>query len=593
MKFKTDKKKDLRRSHIMEFGAAVLIIIFVNLISHYLFGRLDLTAEHRYTISKSTKQMLKAVDETVLFRVYLEGDIPSDYKRLQNETREMLNQFRAYNRNIEYEFVNPNNFEDKQEQQVFYQKLAQKGIQPAFIQVQNEDGVTQKVLIPAADVYYKGRETSIQLMQNQTYEAEDVALNNSIQNLEYVLSNAIRGLSRSVKPKLGFLLGHGELERGAVYDIQMALFGNYSMENVMLTKDSVADVNALTTRIRTADSTMKLTNKYDVLVVAKPTQAFSDQELYLLDQYVMYGGKVLWLIDPLDADMDSLAEHHQAVVTRLPENLNEMLFTYGVRVNSDLIMDVRCRPIPMAVGQVGDKAQLAFRPWLYFPDIVPTSEHPIVRNLDMIKTDFVSSIDLIDNDITKTVLLATSEFTRVKNAPIIIDLNEAKADVRQEDQRLFNRQSVPIAVLLDGQFNSMFRSRLAPSFTSLPEMGYKSKSEATKMIVISDGDMIKNRYSYKDNSTYPLGYDYYTQTMYANKQFLLNCIDYLAGEEDVLATRSRNVKMRKLNVIKSKDNRTTYQVANVALPVVLILVVAPVVVMVRKKKYVKKAKGRK
>lgn len=593
MKFKTDKKKDLRRSHIIEFAAAFLIIIFVNLISHYLFGRLDLTAEHRYTISKATKQMLKEVDETVLFRVYLEGDIPSDYKRLQNETREMLNQFRAYNRNVEYEFVNPNSFEDKQEQQVFYQKLAQKGIQPAFIQVQNEDGVTQKVLIPAADVFYKGRETSIQLMQNQTYEAEDVALNNSIQNLEYVLSNAIRGLSRSVKPKVGFLLGHGELERGAVYDIQMALFDNYRLENVLLTKDSVADVNALTTRNRAADSTIKFSNKFDVLVVAKPTQEFSDQELYVIDQYVMYGGKVLWLVDPLDADMDSLATQHQAVVTRLPENLNEMLFTYGVRINSDLIMDVRCRPIPMAVGQVGDKAQLAFRPWLYFPDLVPTSEHPIVRNLDMIKTDFVSSIDLIDNDITKTVLLATSEFSRVKNAPIIIDLNEAKSDVSQEDQRLFNRQNIPVAVLLDGEFNSMFRSRLAPSFTSLPEMGYKSKSQPTKMIVISDGDMIKNRYSYKDNSTYPLGYDYYTQTMYANKQFILNCIDYLAGDEDVLATRSRNVKMRKLNVIKAKESRTAYQVLNVGLPVVLILLVAPVVIVVRKRRFIKKKSNKK
>ena len=578
---KSSKKKDIKRSNIFELCALLLAIVFVNLIGHYLFARLDLTAEKRYTISKATKKMLKEVDEPVLFRVYLEGEIPADYKRLQNETREMLNQFRAYNKNIEYEFVNPNDFDDEQEQQVFYQKLAQNGIQPSFVQMQTKDGVMQQILIPAADVYYKGRETSIQLLQNQAYVAEDQALNNSIQNLEYVLSTAIRGLSRSQKPHIGFLLGHGELEKGALYDIQMSLFDSYSLENVFLDNN----INALTGRNRSqSDSAMTFYNKFDVLVVAKPTKAFTDQELYLIDQYVMYGGRILWLIDPLDADMDSLAEQPQAIATRLPLNLDEMLFTYGVRVNPDIVMDVRCRPIPMTVGYVGDKPQIKFCPWYYFPEIVPLSPHPIVRNLDLIKTDFVSSIDLIDNGIDKTVLLATSEFSRIKNAPAIIDLNDGKVE---PDRRLFNRSQLAVAVLLEGQFKSMWRNRLAPSFTEIPEMGYKDLSEETKMIVISDGDMIKNRFSYKDNASYPLGYDFYTQTMYANKQFILNAINYLAGDEDILATRSRNVSLRKIDVVKAKEGRTGYQVLNVVLPVVLVLLVAPVVIIIRKKKFVK------
>lgn len=583
----TDKKKNLKRSHLIELCAALLIIVFANLVGHYLFARLDLTAEKRYTISKSTKKMLRGLDEPVLFRVYLEGNLESDYQRLQNETKEMLNQFRAYSKYVEYEFVNPNNFANEQEQQQFYQKLAQKGIQPAYLQVKTANGYEQQILIPAADVSYKGRETSVQLLQSQAYVSNEVALNNSIQDLEYVLSNAIRGLSRAVKPKIGFTTGHGELDNRSLYDIMMSLMDNYTLDNV----DITGDINVLTERMRGGkDSTMRFVNKYDVLVVAKPTQPFSDQELYVLDQYIMYGGKVLWLIDPLNADLDSLQSHDQAVVTRYPLNLDEMLFNYGVRINSNLIEDVRCRPIPLVVGMVGDKPQMDFRPWFYFPELMPTSQHPIVRNLDLIKSDFASSIDLIDNSsteqITKTVLLSTSEYSRVKNAPVIIDINEAKVDVNKLDQRLFNRKNLPVAVLLEGSFHSMWHNRLAPSFTSIPEMGYRDTSVDTKMIVVSDGDMIKNRINFKENAAYPLGYDFFTQTMYANKQFLLNAIDYLAGNEAGLQTRSRNVTMRKLNAMDAKKNRTTYQVLNVALPVALLALVLPVVVAVRRRRFI-------
>lgn len=581
MKRTSIEKRNIKRSNLIEFGAAILIIIFVNLIGYYLFGRLDLTAEHRYTLTKNTKNLLKNVDETVLFRIYLEGEeLPSEYQRLQNETREMLNQFRAYNKNIEYEFVDvsPSSFESEAEAKSFYEKLAQNNIQPASVQMQTKNGVSQQFLIPAAQVYYRGRETYVQLMQSQSYMSEEQAMNNSIQDLEYVLSNAIRNLSRAQKPKIGFLLGHGELERGAVYDIQMALNENYHMENVYLN----GNINALTGRNRAAkDSSMHFYNKFDVLVVAKPILPFTDQELYLIDQFVMYGGRVLWLVDPLAADLDSLAEQPQTVAVRFPLNLDEMFFTYGVRVNPDLIMDVRCRPIPMTVGYVGDKPQLKFCPWFYFPELVPISQHPIVRNLDLIKTDFVSSIDLIDNDIQKTVLLQTSEFARVKNAPAIIDMNEGKVE---PDRRLFNRSNIPVAVLLEGSFKSMWRSRLAPSFTEIPEMGYKDTSIYTKMIVISDGDMIKNRFNYQDQTGYPLGYDYYTRTMYANKQFLMNAIDYLAGQEDALSTRSRDIKLRKLDSMKVKEQRAIYQWLNVLLPVVLVCIGGVIYVFIRRRR---------
>ncbi len=572
-------RKNLKRSHWLEMGAMVLIVVFANIIGHYFFARLDLTSEKRYTLSKSTKQMLKGVDEPVLFRVYLEGEFPADFKRLQNETKEMLNQFRAYNHNIEYEFVNPNNFDNREEQQVFYQKLASKGIQPTQIQVNGENGVTTQILIPAADVFYRGRETSVQLLQSQKYVDEADLLNNSIQNLEYTLSSAIRGLSRGMKQSIGFLQGHGELSGGVLYDIQRSLQEFYSLDYVTID----GKIQALTAHRQSGeDSSYSFYNLYDLLIIAKPTKPFSEQDLYILDQYIMYGGKVLWLVDALDADLDSLASRGQAIATRFPLGLDEMLFNYGVRLNPDIVMDIRCRPIPIQVGMVGEKPQFKFCPWYYFPEIVPLSEHPIVRNLDLIKTDFAGSIDLIDNDIKKTVLLSTSEFTRIKNAPAIIDLADAQVE---PDQRLFNRSRLPIAVLLEGEFLSTWRNRLTPQFVAMEEMGYREQSAPNKMIVISDGDMIKNRYNPEDGATFPLGYDYYTQTFYANKDFILNAVNYLVGDDGLMASRSRNIKLRKLDVMKVREDRSTYQIINVVLPLVLLAAAGGVITLVRRKKY--------
>jgi len=575
-------RKSLKRSHWLEMGATVVIVIAVSVISNFLFTRLDLTSERRYTLSKSTKQMLKTIDEPVLFRVYLEGEFPSDFKRLQNETKEMLNQFRAYNSNIEYEFVNPNNFESREEQQVFYQKLAQKGIQPTQIQVASGGGMTTQILIPAADVYFRGRETSVQLIQNQRYVSDADLLNNSIQNLEYVLSNAIRSLSRGEKRSIGFLQGHGELSGGVLYDIQRALQEYYSLDYVTID----GQIQALTAHRQSQSDSGEYNfyNLYDLLIVAKPTLPFSEKDLYILDQYIMYGGKVLWLLDAMDADLDSLATRGQMMSTRYPLGLDEMLFTYGVRLNANLLMDMRCRPIPIQVGLVGDKPQMRFRPWYYFPEIVPLADHPIVRNLDLIKTDFVGSLDLIDNDIRKTVLLTTSEYTRVKNAPAMIDLAEAQAE---PDRRQFSGSNLPIAVLLEGEFQSAWRNRLSPDFTSQAAMGYRELGQETKMIVISDGDMIRNRYIANEGAVLPLGYDMYTQTQYANKNLILNAVNYLVGDEGMMASRSRSIRLRKLDVVKVRELRTRYQVINIVCPLLLLAAAGGVIVLARKKKYSK------
>ena len=585
---KTDKKKgrteNRKRQSWFEFGTVLLVVVFVNVIGSFLFGRLDLTDDHRYSLSKSTRDLLKKIDEPILFRVYLDGDdIPAEFKRLRNETKDMLNQFRAYNRNVDYEFVNPGDLSSDKERNELYKDLVSHDIHPSTVSIQSGNGVSQLILIPAAEITYKGSKAYVQLLQSQQYVSESDEINNSIQNLEYLLSNAIRTLSRSKKPVVAFTMGHGELPMANLYEIQRALYENYTLDTVTLKEN----VNALRTVTENSDSSLSFQPKFDVLVVAKPTQTFSDKDLFVLDQFVMLGGKVLWLIDAMDADMDSLAVNAQAVSVRLPLGLDELFYSYGIRINTDLVMDIRCRPIPMVVGQVGDRPQYNFVPWHYFPDLIAVSDHPIVRNLDIIKSDFASSIQLLDNSdgVSKTVLLSTSEYSRVKNAPVVIDLNEAR---QEPDQRLYNSSNLPVAVLLEGKFHSMWIHRLPSGFTKLPEIGYRDTSEQTKMLVVSDGDIIKNRYSRSDGTTYPLGFDSYTNTMYANKEFLLNAINYLAGNSDAMATRGKSVQLRKLDVVKSKRSATAVKMLNIALPIVIVATAGGIIYLVRRRKYIKR-----
>ena len=579
-----EKRRNLHRTHLIEAGALLIALVLVNILSNYIYTRLDLTAEKRYTLSDSTKEMLKQLDEQLLFRVYLEGDdLPADYRRFRNDIKNMLDQFRAYNRYVEYEFVNPSSFKTDEEKAIFYQTLVKKGLTPIPITTQ-EDGVQkQQVVYPAMEVSYKGRETAVQLQSSgiSSRSVEEV-VNSSVENLEYNFVTAIHRLTRPVKARIGFLLGHGELEKIDLFDIQMSLVEDYAIENVYLDKN----INALTRRIQDMrDSSVTVSNKFDVLVIPKPLRQFSDQDLYILDQYVMYGGKVLWLLDALDADMDSLQEKPQTFATRLPTNLEEMLFNYGVRINSDLIMDYRCRDIPM-MG-VDNRMQLV--PWYYFPILIPNTKHPIVRNLDMLKTDFVSSIDLINNDIEKTVLLTTSDHVHIKNAPVNIQLTDAM--IRVNDQ-LFNRSALPVAVLLDGQFKSLFRNRLTSDFMTLSEIGYKSQcDEPTQMIVISDGDMIRNDVATSEQGQfpYPLGYDHHTKVEFANKTFLLNAINYLAGDEGMLNARPRSIDIRRLDVAKVDARRGYFQFACVCYPILMVLIMAAAILTARRIKYSKKA----
>lgn len=577
------KKRDVRRTNLIEAGALLLALVLLNILSGYIFTRFDLTAEKRYTLSKSTKELLKGLDEQMLVRVYLEGDdLPADYRRLRNDVKDMLDQFRAYNRSVDYEFVNPNTFKTDEEKATFYQTLVKKGLTPIPVTSERDGVKTQQLVYPAMEVSYQGRETAVQLQPTGiTSRSTEEVVNTAVENLEYNFVTALQRLIRPVKPRIGFLLGHGELEKIDLFDIQMALVEDYAIENVYLE----GNINALTRRIQdTRDSSVTVSNKFDVLVVPKPRRTFSDQDLYILDQYVMYGGKVLWLLDELDADMDSLRDNPETFATRMPTNLEEMLFNYGVRINADLVLDYRCRDIPM----MGLDNRMQMVPWYYFPILIPNTKHPIVRNLDMLKTDFISSIDLINNDIDKTVLLTTSDHVHIKNAPAHVQLSDAMIRV---DEQLFNRSSLPVAVLLEGKFRSLYRSRLTSDFMSLSEIGYKAQcDEPTQMIVVSDGDMIRNDVSTSEQGQfpYPLGYDRHTKAEFANKTFILNAINYLAGDESMLNARPRNIDIRRLDVAKVQSRRGYYQFACICYPILAVLLIAVGVFTARSIKYKKK-----
>lgn len=567
-----------RKQNVWGMAAVLLVLLFVNVTSSYLFTRMDLTQEKRYTLSASTKEMLKELDEQVLFRVYLEGDdLPSEYRRFRNEIKDMLDQFRAYSRYVEYEFVNPNSMKTDEEKRQLNEMLIKKGLTPIPV-TSEEDGVQkQQIVYPSMEVSYMGRETALQLQSSGVSgRSTDEVVNSSVESLEYNFVTAIHRLTRPVRAKVGFLLGHGELEKIDLFDIQMSLVEDYAVENVYLDKN----IDALTGRVLdTRDSSVSVRNKFDVVVIPKPLRTFSDQDLYILDQYVMYGGKILWLVDALDADMDSLQNKAQTFATRLPTNLDDLFFNYGVRVNPDLIMDYRCRGIPM----MGSDNRMQLVPWYYFPTLVPNSSHPIVRNLDVLKTDFVSSIDLIDNDIEKTVLLTTSDHVHIKNAPVNIQLSDAMIEVNDQ---LFNRSALPVAVLLEGEFKSLYRGRLASAFVERNEIAYKEKCDKpTQMIVISDGDMIRNGTAMSEQGRYPfpLGYDRYTNVEFANKTFLLNAINYLAGDEGMINARPRSISIRRLDAAKVKEQRGAYQFANMFYPVLAVMVLAVSVLLVRRR----------
>lgn len=577
-----NERKNLKRSQLISFIITLIIIVVVNVIASFVYTRFDLTSEKRYTLSDTSKEILRNLDDYVYFRIYLEGEFPAGFKKLRKETKEMLDEFRAYSKFIDYDFINPSESNDAAERSETYKILYQSGLNPTELSIQTKDGAQQIVIWPCALVSYKNKELPLDLLDTQVGKSSQDALNNSAQNLEYKFISAIKDLTQKNRPNIAFIEGHGELSEKEVYDITQTLSKKYVVDRVTINEQ----ITALNKRIERSDSSIYITSRYDAIVIAKPTQPFSEKDKFIIDQYIMRGGKVLWLIDPVFASMDSLQSSESTMGNSLDLKLDDMFFKYGLRLNKNLMLDYNAAAIALRTGQMGGQAQIEYFRWYYFPLLNAASNSNIVKNINPIKADFVSSIDPVvsDSDIQKIPLLKTSDYSKISAAPVFISLSLLR---QAPDKRMFSQKGQNVAYLLKGTFESLYANRMSSAIVESEEIGFLSNSLETSMIVVADGDIIRNQFHIPKGYPLPLGFDQYTQVTYGNKEFIENAISYLIDGEGLISIRSRELKIRLLDMNKVNNDTMLWQIVNVIVPSALVVVFGFILAFIRKRKYSK------
>jgi gliding-associated putative ABC transporter substrate-binding component GldG len=553
--------------------ALIAIVLLLNFIGSFVFKRFDLTAEKRFTLADSTRSMLKGINDEILFKVYFEGNFNPGFTRLKNEAREMLDQFRIYsNGNIQYEFIDPADESlSPEERNNIQSQLYEKGLMPEDVFENKGDKQSATRIWPGAIVSYKGKEAVWQIFNRQEAGVSaDVCINNSVNDLEYSLSNTIRLLQRIKKPEVTFIEGHYEPDTLHKYEFMKALAEYYTVNRTRIQKGN--SLNAL--------------KGSDAIVITKPDTTFSDQEKFVIDQFIMNGGKVLWLIDPVSVNMDTLMMKGYSLGLNRPLNIEDMLFKYGVRINPELVQDMQCTSIPLNTGFKGGTPNYTMFRWVYSLQVAPGNDHPITKNLDLLKMDYVSPIDTIStHDIKKTILLTSSRASRIQPTPARIFLASASYPIKESQ---FKERYLPLAVLLEGTFKSFLEFNRIPSvFLNNPDFKILDHSKPTKMIVIGDGDIACNEIQRRTGRPYPLGYDIYSRPpiTYGNKSFLVNCMNYLLDDQGLLQLRSREVKLRLLDRKKAKLQRSKWQMVNVGFPFGLILLMGAIFTWIRQRKY--------
>jgi len=554
-----------------KFTIGFVIILFVlGFISALTFTRFDFTKEKRYTISPISRQIMGSLRKPLKVTVYLKGESFQPWmKRLQRATGDMLSDLQAYTHgNLQYEFVDPianvKNLPDSSQKTV-YDSLEAKGVVGQAYGVKTDNGVSQIMIFPEALVEYQGQKIVVNLMQSRMGLSDEEIANNSIQNLEYAFSSAIKKITSGGKPEIGFTEGHNELTDMQLEDGMKTLSDGFDVGRVNLTTIPFEGLTQL-----------------KLLVIPKPDKPFTELEKFKLDQYIMRGGKVLWAIDPVSAELDSMRGHgNEEMAFPKQLNLDDQLFTYGVRLNYDLIADINCAQIPVSTGEIGGQAQIQLVPWLFYPIFMPLSKHPIVKNLDGIRSEFASTIDTLDLKGTKkTVLLQSSPYNKKLSTPKLLSLQALEQEPNPKE---FQSTPKTVGILLEGKFASDFLNRPIPEgitekIQQLPE------SQPTKMIVISDGDIFKNQLA-ADGSPFPLGYDQYTRQTYGNKNLLLNIADYMTDDSGLIALRTKEIQIRLLDRARIRSEKLKWQLINTILPLCLVLIFAIFQHYIRKRKY--------
>ena len=545
---------------------SIVILIIINGIGSLFFYRIDLTKDQRYTLSQTSLQILKEVKEPLIIDVFLQGQFPGEFKKLQTETQQILEEFKAYNTNITFQFVNP--IENEEERDTIIQSFLERGLTPVNVTVEDKGKQTQEIVFPWAIATYNGRSTKVPLLKNIMGATTAEKVMSSVQHLEYAFSNAFNTIAKSKEKKVAVIKGNGELR-----DIQMADFIKQVRDNYYIgtfTLDSVA---------KKPNESLQYLKKYDLAIIAKPTERFTDEEKLVLDQFIIHGGKTLWLIDQVNIEMDSLYNDSGAALAYpFDLNLNDLFFKYGFRINPTLVKDVMATPIALATGEKGSATQYTQYPWFYSPLVYPSGKSPIVTNVDALKFEFSNGIDILKNDLKKTILLQSSPYSKLIGAPADVNLNMVTERPEQTDFK--NTGNIPLAILLEGKFKSTYTNRVLP----FPEKSFKSEGKSNKMIVVSDGDLIRNQLD-KNYQPLELGYDKWTNKLYGNKEFLMNCVNYLLDENGLINIRSKEVNLPLLDKEKVYQDYSLIQWITVGLPILFLAAFGFLFTYLRKRKY--------
>ena len=542
----------------------ILGIILINIIGSYFYKRFDLTQDQRYTLSNAAKETIATINIPIFIDVFLEGDLPSEFKRLQIETKQLLEEFEAYNPNVKFKFVNTS------EEKGAIESLVKFGAKPAQIEIKQNGKTSIQQFFPWAIASFNGNYIKIPLLKNQLGVSSEERINNSVQNLEYAFADGFNQLIQLKKRKIAVLKGNGELEDKYVADFFATLRDYYYI--AAFTLDSVAEK---------PKKTLAQIKQFDLLVIANPTEQFTEEEKYILDQYVMSGGASLWLVDAVELVNDSVSGNNFAFGKDL--NLTDFFFKYGIRINPNLVKDLYSAPILLATGNERD-SQYNKYPWLYSPLSNNRLSHPIVTNIEAVKFDYASSIDTLPNSVKKTILLSSSQVSKIVGMPkeinITKEINKNLTIINDgPSPEEFNTGEIPLAVLLEGSFNSVYSNRIKP-FKIVNNL---DRSKETKMVVISDGSIIKNQF--QGNRPLELGFDKWTNTLYGNKEFLLNTVNYLLDDTGLINIRSKKISVAFLDPVKVAKNRFFWQWVNLLLPLNLICLFGLVFNYLRKKKY--------
>ncbi len=542
-----------RLKHILKLA---LVLILINIINQRFYTRIDLTKDNRYTIAKVTEDLINKIDKQLLIKVYLEGDFPSEFKRLQIETRQFLEELSAKNSRIKIQFIRPDNQREK---------LIKAGMIPSQLSVKEDGILSNAIIFPWAEILYKNKKNKVSLLTNGTAQSQEDQLEKAIENLEFSFSNAIYELQEEKEKKIAILTGNGELSDVQLYSFLSEVTKKHRLAKFTL--DSVT-TNPLKTLLDL--------QQFDLTIIAKPTQPFTENEKLVLDQYIINGGKTLWMLENVQADTDSLYNNGSMLAYPRDLNLTDFFFSYGLRVNATLLQDLYAAKIPLATGNIGNKPQFQNLNWFYHPLVSGNPNHAISKNITPVRLRFANQIDTLQNNLKKTPLLMSSILTKKVGTPAIIELNSIAKEPKEEE---FSSGFQITGLLTEGLFNSMYTDRVKPFSIH----NFRKKSLYNKMVVISDGDIGRNQL--QKGKPFDLARDKWTDEQFGNKEFLLNVVDYLLDDNGLIELRNKNIQINLLDKKRAYQEKTYWQFVNIIFPLTALLTFGLLFQYLRKKKY--------